>query len=117
MKKSRKNNPLIIDMIKESVHVELILWPLLHVKIVAGDNAANYEINLFRMTQPFLAVAEICHQYCSELAAQGRYGREIELLKELESITGTGQMFPIHEVQAAGWTVPDFRRLNGEIAA
>lgn len=117
MKKSRKNNPMIIDMIKETVHVELILWPLLQVKIVAGDDVGRYEINPFRMTQPFVAVAEICHQHCNALAIDGRYGREIELLKELESITGTGAMFPVHDVKAAGWTVPDFRRLNEELAA
>lgn len=117
MKKSRKNNPMIIDMIKDNVHVELTLWPLLLVKIVAGDDVGFYEINLFRLTQPFVAVAEICHQYAEKLHMAGKSKEVIDALKEMERIVGTGKMFPIYELKAAGWTIPDFRRLNGEIAA
>jgi len=116
-KKSRKTNPMIIDMIKANVHVELILWPLLQVKIIAGDDVERYEINHFRIAQPFVAVSEICDQHCRELSVYGRYGQEIELLNELADITGTGQMFPIHELRSAGWTVPAARRLEPEIAA
>lgn len=114
-KKSRKTNPMIIDMIKANVHVELILWPLLQVRIEVGDDASRYEINPIRMAQLFVAVSEICHQHCRELAVYGRCGREIELLKELESLSGTGQSFPVRELRSAGWSVPEFRRL--EIAA
>lgn len=37
-RKCKKNNPMIIDMIKGDVRVELILWPLLQVKLEVGDD-------------------------------------------------------------------------------
>ncbi|MGI0524023.1 hypothetical protein [Rhizobium giardinii] len=111
-RKCKKNNPMIIDTIKGDVRVELILWPLLQVKLEVGDDVGRYEIDLFRVAEPFRAVSEICYQYHAELQANGKGGPSLQLLKELESITGMGRMFPVHELQAAGWTIPDFRRLE-----
>lgn len=114
-RKSKRTNPLVIDMTKGNVHVELILWPATQVKIVADDDVGWYEIHPVRMAEPFLAVSEICHEHGQELDQSGKFIREVELLKELESITSIHRMFPVDALKAAGWTIPDFRRL--EIAA
>lgn len=112
MKKFQKSNPLIIDMIKGDLRVELVLWPLLQVKIVVDNDVGRYEINSLRMTEPFRALSEICYQHHAELTARGIKGTNVDLLKELEVITGSGSMFPVPELKAAGWTIPDFRRLE-----
>ncbi|TAX58905.1 hypothetical protein ELI02_02065 [Rhizobium leguminosarum] len=111
-KKSRKSNAMIIDMIKADVHVELILWPVLQVKLEVGNDVGRYEINLFRMADPFRALSEICYQYHAELTARAVDGPGVALLKELEAITGSGSMYPVPELKAAGWSIPDFRRLK-----
>lgn len=110
MKKSRQ--PMIIDMIKDDVRVELNLWPVMQVKPAVGEDVGRYEIHPFRIAEPFRAVSEICHQYHADLQANGKDDPSLKSLKELEAVTGIGRMFPVHELQAAGWTVPDFRRLE-----
>lgn len=112
MNKSTQTNPMIIDMIKGDVHVELALWPLLLVRIVAADDVGLYEINLFRIAEPFVAVSEICHQFAEEFLRKGKSGVVVETLMELKAITGTGRMFPIPELKSAGWTIPEYRRLE-----
>lgn len=112
MKKSRKTNPMIIDMIKGDVHVELTLWPQLLVRIVAADDVGLYEISPFRIAEPFVAVSEICHQFVEKLLREGKSCVVVETLMELEAIAGTGRMFPIPELKAAGWTIPEFRQLE-----
>jgi len=114
-KKSRKPNAMIIDMIKSDVSVELILWPLLQVKIAVGSDVGRYEIHPLRIAEPFRALSEISFQFHAALVAKGKQSPSLLLLKELETITGSGRMFPAPELKAAGWTIPDFRRL--EVAA
>lgn len=111
-RKSKKNKPMVITMIKDEVHVDLILWPIMHVRLDLGTDVARYEIHPFRIAEPFTALSEICYQYHADLLARGVNGPSLKLLKELETSTGMGRMFPVHELQAAGWTVPDFRRLE-----
>ncbi len=113
-KESQKSSPMIIDMIKEDVRVELILWPLLQVKLEVGNDVGRYEINVVRAAEPFRALSEICSQHHAELTARGIEGPDVELLKELETITGNGSMYPVPELKAAGWSIPDFRRLEVE---
>lgn len=111
-KKSQKSSPMIIDMIKEDVRVELILWPVLQVKLEVGNDVGRYEINVVRAAEPFRALSEICHQHHAELRARGIESPNVELLKELGAIAGSGSMYPVPELVAAGWTIPDFRRLE-----
>jgi len=112
MNKSTQTNPMIIDMIKGDVHVELTLWPLLLVRIVAAGDVGLYEINLFRIAEPFVAVSETCHQFAEEILREGKSGVAVETLMELEAIAGTGRMFPIPELKSAGWTIPEYRQLE-----
>ncbi|TAW50586.1 hypothetical protein [Rhizobium leguminosarum] len=111
-KKSRKSNAMIIDMIKADVRVELILWPVLQVNIAVGNDVGRYEINVARTAEPFRAVSEICCQYHAELTARGIEGPSVDLLKELEAITGRGSMYPVPDLEGAGWCIPDFLRLE-----
>jgi len=112
MKKSRKTNPMIVELIKGDVHVQLILWPVMQVRLEVDDDVSRYEIHPARIAEPFRAVSEVCYKHHAELKASGKDISSLHLLKELEAITGMGRNFPIHELKAAGWTVPDFRRME-----
>lgn len=109
MRKSKKSNPMIINMIKGDVRVELVQWPPLLLRLEVDMDVELFENHRFRVAQPFMTLSEICHRHH---VARGSDSPSLGLLKELEATTLTGGMYPLNDLIVAGWSVKDSRRLE-----